>query len=52
MSDAKKVLDWKQKVLRELIKYWLTFLYLAVFFSAFITYRRLILTQYETSYLH
>lgn len=52
MSDAPKKDGWKQKAARELINYWITFLYLAVFFSAFITYRRLVLAEYKISYVH
>ena len=50
-SNAKKA-GVKQRVVRELIDYWVTFLYLVVFFGAFAWYRRLILAEYEISYLH
>lgn len=43
---------WKQKVVKEMTEYWIIFAYLAVFFSVFITYRRLILEEYQISYLH
>ena len=43
---------WKQKVVHEMVEYWVIFIYLAIFFSIFITYRRLILEQYQISYLH
>jgi hypothetical protein len=52
MSNTRKPVKWKQKALHEIIQYWVTFLYLAVFFGAFITYRRLVLAQYDISYLH
>ncbi|HWQ93290.1 MAG TPA: hypothetical protein VN673_16565 [Clostridia bacterium] len=43
---------WKQRLVRELIKYWINVVYLAVFFGAFAWYRRLILAEYRISYLH
>ncbi|MHA3771800.1 hypothetical protein ACXR0O_09720 [Verrucomicrobiota bacterium sgz303538] len=53
MRDTqKKGGDWKQKAAHELVEYWITFFYLAVFFCAFITYRRLILAEYKISYVH
>jgi hypothetical protein len=53
MNEAnKKKADLKQKFVRELINYWITFLYLAFFFGAFAWYRRLILAEYGISYLH
>ena len=41
---------WKQKILHELINYWLLVLYLAIFFGVFTTYRRLLLAHYGISY--
>lgn len=53
MSDAiKNRAALKQKVMRELAEYWTTFVYLALFFSAFTWYRRLILAEYEIGYFH
>lgn len=43
---------WKQQFRREIIEYWINFVYLAVFFGVFTWYRRLILAQYGISYLH
>ncbi len=41
---------WKHKLVHELIAYWLNVLYLAVFFSVFTSYKRIILANYEISY--
>jgi len=46
----KKRTNWKQKILHEMIEYWLIVLYLAIFFCAFFNYRRLILAHYQISY--
>jgi hypothetical protein len=43
---------WKQKARQELIEYWTDTLYLFFFFGVFVTYRRLLLAQYEISYMH
>lgn len=42
---------WRQRITRELVSFGITFIYLAVIFGAFATYRRLILAEYEISYL-
>jgi hypothetical protein len=42
---------WKQRVARKVVNYGTTFAYLAVFFGAFTSYRRLILAEYDISYL-
>ncbi|MDB6068674.1 MAG: conserved rane protein of unknown function [Pedosphaera sp.] len=53
MNEANmKKAGLKQKFVRELIDYWITFLYLAFFFGAFAWYRRLVLAEYGISYLH
>jgi hypothetical protein len=41
---------WKQKVVHELIEYWVTFSYLAFFLVAFVWYRRLVLAEYQVQY--
>ncbi len=41
---------WKQKILHGMIEYWLSVLYMAIFFSVFANYRRLILAHYQISY--
>lgn len=41
---------WKQTLVHEVIEYWLIFAYLAVFFAAFMWYRRLILAEYQVHY--
>ena len=38
---------WKERIIHELIRYWLNVLYLAIIFSVFFSYRRLILAHYE-----
>lgn len=43
---------WKQKAIRELTEYSIIVAYLVFFFGAFFTYKRLILAQYQISYLH
>jgi hypothetical protein len=40
----------KQTILHELTRYWLIVLYMAVFFGAFASYRRLLLAHYGISY--
>ncbi|MDB6122666.1 MAG: conserved rane protein of unknown function [Pedosphaera sp.] len=53
MNEANiKKAGLKQKFVRELMEYWITFLYLAFFFGAFAWYRRLVLAEYQISYLH
>jgi hypothetical protein len=42
--------SWKERLVHELIDYWLVFLYLAVFLTAFAEYRRLILADHSISY--
>lgn len=42
--------NWKDKIIHELIRYWLNVLYLAIIFSVFFSYRRLILAHYEIHY--
>ena len=41
---------WKKKIIHELTEYWLSVLYLALFFGFFTTYRRLLLAHYDISY--
>jgi len=49
-SMTKKITGWKQRIFREMIEYWINVIYLAVFFSVFTNYRRLILAHYQISY--
>jgi hypothetical protein len=44
--------NWKKRFIRELIRYWINVLYLAVFFGAFAWYRRFVLAGYGIEYLH
>lgn len=46
----RKRTGWKRKILHEMAEYWANVFYLAVFFSVFINYRRLILAHYQISY--
>jgi hypothetical protein len=48
VNEEKKGL--KQKILHELIKYWLIVLYMAIFFGAFSSYRMLLLAHHGISY--
>src|SRR5262245_1362639 len=41
---------WQQKLVHEVIEYWINFVYLAFFLVAFIWYRRLILAEYQVTY--
>lgn len=53
MSNARKNdAGWKQRLRRELFEYWVTVVYLALYFGAFTLYRRLILAQHEIEYLN
>jgi len=46
----KKKTGWKQKILHEMIEYWLIVLYMALFFGVFFNYRRLILAHHQILY--
>ncbi len=53
MDDTKKKkAGWKQKIIHEMIDYYINFLYLALFFAMFAWYRRLILANYQITYLN
>jgi hypothetical protein len=41
---------WKQRAIREFIRYWINVAYLGIFFGLFAWYRRLILAHYEIKY--
>ena len=47
MEKLKAKKSWKDKLKHEFIEYWINVIYLAVFFSVFIFYRRLVLAHYE-----
>lgn len=51
-EEKEKRSGWKQRLFRETIEYSTTFIYLAFFFGAFAWYRRLILAEYQISYLN
>ena len=42
----------RRRLLRELIRYWINFAYLAVFLGVFAWYRRFILAEYRISYFN
>lgn len=48
-TNTKKA-DRKQKLIHELTEYWINVAYLSLFFGVFVTYRRLILAEYEIIY--
>ena len=47
MENQKVKKNWQRKFKHEFIEYWLNVAYMALFFSVFIFYRRLILAHYE-----
>ncbi len=47
MENQKVKKNWKHKLKHEFIEYWINVIYLAIFFSVFIFYRRLILAHYD-----
>jgi len=52
MDDAKQRTGWKQRAVHETVEYGINVLYLAIVFGLFAWYRRLILAEYQISYLH
>ena len=46
----KKKAGWKDKLVLEMIAYWINVLYLTILFTVFTSYRRLILANYDISY--
>lgn len=52
MHGTKQKAGWKQKFIREFVRYWINVLYLAIVFGLFSWYRRLILAHYEIKYLN
>src|SRR5262245_10602514 len=44
--------NWKHRLAQEFVSYWINFSYLPVFFGAFTSYRRIVLAEYQISYLH
>ncbi len=53
MTDSsEKKTGWKQKIIHEMIDYYINFIYLFVFFGMFTLYRRVILAKYQIVYLH
>lgn len=53
MSTAREhTSDWKQRARREFFEYWVTALYLMLYFGAFMVYRRLLMAEYHIHYTH
>lgn len=50
-SATETVLGWKQRIRHDLFEYWITVLYLALYFGTFTMYRRLILAHHGIEYL-
>ncbi len=51
MNDGNaKRSDRKQKLIHELVEYWINVAYLSLFFGIFMAYRRLILAEYQITY--
>lgn len=51
MTKANKP-DWLKKIARNMINYYIYFIYLACFFCVFTLYRSLVLAQYKISYFN
>lgn len=52
MDKAKNKSEWKQKIIQEFINYWITVTYLFLYFGVFLVYKRLVLDNFEISYMH
>ena len=53
MSNAVRTeAHWKQRIVSELIEYWIVVVYLACFLGAFAWYRRFVLAEHKIAYLH
>jgi hypothetical protein len=50
--EKEKQAGWKEKIVHEMTEYWINFVYLAFVFISFTSYRRLILAEYQVSYMH
>jgi len=50
--EKEKQAEWKRKIVHEMTEYWINFVFLAVVFFTFTSYRRLILAEYHVSYLN
>src|SRR3954469_13925529 len=48
----RKLPRWKQRFLREMIRYFISVLYLAAFFGAFAWYRRFVVAAYKINYFN
>ena len=51
MTSEKQIKkNWKDKFRKEFIEYWINVAYLAIFFGIFISYKRLVLAEYNIVY--
>jgi hypothetical protein len=51
VEEAKRT-GWKQKLVHEMVEYWVNFVFLLFVFSIMTLYRRLLLAEYHIAYLH
>ncbi|MET1084319.1 MAG: hypothetical protein ABWY12_14915 [Burkholderiales bacterium] len=49
-SPDQKKRTWKEKMLHELVEYWINVIYLTLVFAAFTQYRRFLLAAYDITY--
>ena len=49
-STDKSKVGWKNKLLHEMVEYWINVIYLALVFASFTVYRRLILAAHDITY--
>jgi hypothetical protein len=49
-EEVKPKKNWKEKLKKEFVEYWINVVYLAVFFSVFISYKRLVLAEHNIVY--
>jgi hypothetical protein len=49
-SEKQMKKNWKEKFRKEFIEYWINVAYLALFFGMFISYKRLVLAEYNIVY--
>ena len=52
MHNGNKAREIKQRVVHEVVEYWINFVYVAFFLVAFAWYRRLVLAEYHIVYMH
>jgi hypothetical protein len=50
-ETSKEKTGWKHKIISELVEYWIIVAYLVCFFGVFTWYRRLVLAEYQITYV-